>query len=434
MNEIVISQILIVGTTVILLVISHFLKKDFFDKILLYITIFCSIFFTALGICSSEIDNSKYIVYYILFLLLLNGAVIYCIGTRQNIQNERSKVAQIIKNNERFFNTLGFIALLLQFSMLLYPEFKVMNLFTFGGYFFDANYFNNRETLDMNIVYRILSALRVATTPFFFIWLYNTRKNRIKVICIYLFYEYISYANDFYIARSQLISIGVFIWIFLYEEEVYSKKVLIGSLIPIGIIGIIMTSTLFNLRMKQDVNKSVTNISDSINNIIKQETKTQQYLDICNSASEELSFGKMVISILEAPIIFLPDINFPVLSYEFTERLLGMEYGDKDYYIMLPCAYGEGVMVFGKNLSWMYGLVIGVFIGCVYKALRKVPQFKFWLIIILIEYAKSFRGGIQTFITYVWNSSFILIILLIFLSITGKRKNIKDEITEKNIK
>lgn len=433
MEEIIFSQILIGGTVIILLVISHFLRKDFFDKILLYITIFCSVFFTALGICSSEIDNSKYIMYYILFLLCLNGSVIYCIGTRKSINGESNSVAQIIKNNEKLFNALGFIALLLQFSMLIYPEFKIMNLFTFGGYVFDANYFSNREVLDTNIIYRILSALRVATTPFFFIWLYNIRKNRVKVILIYLFYEYINYASDFYIARSQLISIGVFIWIFLYEERVFSKKVLVGSIIPIGIIVIIATSTLYNIRMKQDINESVTNIGDSINSIINQETKTQQYLDICDSASDELSFGKMVISILEAPIIFLPDIDFPVLSYEFTERLLGMQYGDKDYYIMLPCAFGEGVMIFGKNLSWVYGLVIGIFIGCVYKALRRVPQFKFWLIIILIEYAKSFRGGIQTFITYVWNSSFILILLLIFLSITRKRKSTDGEITKKNI-
>ena len=432
MNQTIFLQVLIVGTVVIFLAISYFLKKDFLDKILLYTTIFGSVFFTAFGILSKEVDNSSYIMYYILFLICLNGTVIYCIGTRPSTKEKGGRIAQIIKANEKLFNALGVIALLLQLSMLIYPEFKIMNLFSFGGYAFDPNHFRNKIALDSNTLYRIIAALRVASTPFFFIWLYNIRKDRLKVILIYLFYEYISYVDDFYIGRSEIISICVFLWIFLYEENVLSRKVLMGSIIPAGIIMIVMTSALFNIRTNKDVSESITSFSESIKSIIEQETNTQQYLDVCNSAAEELSFGKMFISIIQAPIMFLPDVDFPVLSYEFTERLLGMEYGDDNYYIVLPCAYGEGVMVLGKGLSWLYGLFIGVFISIVYRILRKAPQFKFWLIFLLIEYVKAFRGGIQTFVIYVWNSSFVLIILLTFLSITSRKKSIEDE-TAKNI-
>lgn len=401
------------------------------DKVFLYITIFGCVFFTGLGVISKDIDNSEYLPYYIIFLLCTIGIVIYSIGKRKSVTN--IKVSKIIENNKKLFNLLGVIALILQFSILIYPEFKLMNLFRFGGYTFDTNYFNNRLVLQTDIINRILGALRTATKPFLFIWLYNIRDKKVKIIFIYLLYEYIGYVNNYYIGRSSLISIGIFVWIYLYEEKVFSRRILRNLLIAIVIGFILMSATLANVRIKRETKFSLGNIGEAMNSIIMQETSTQQYLDVCNSASKDLSFGKMLLSILEAPLMFLPDIDFPVLSYEFTERLLGLEYGDKDYYIMLPCAYGEGVMIFGKQLSWLYGLFIGGVISYIYVTLRRVPQFKLWLIFILMEYAKSFRGGIQTFVTYIWNSSFFLVLLLIFLQI-ARRKRVNNGIIKEDTK
>ena len=167
---------------------------------------------------------------------------------------------------------------------------------------------------------------------------------------------------------------------------------------------------------------SNTSFFDNIIHLINQEGYCQQFLDVTNTFSKELSFIKYIISSISSPLFFLPDIDFPVLSYAFTERILGLSYGDANYYIMLPGAFGEGVMIFGKYFAWIYGIFIGYFVGKAYRVFTRVSFLKLWGIMYILDVARSFRGGIQTFFIATLNTSLLLIIVFLVLNLANKHK------------
>ena len=123
---------------------------------------------------------------------------------------------------------------------------------------------------------------------------------------------------------------------------------------------------------------------------------------------ENISFPKMVASIVTAPLFFLPDINFPTLAYLFTERITGIEYGGANYYILLPGFFEEAVIIFGKELSFLYGFFVAIFIGIIYNFFKKINS-----------------TSLQSFMLQEINliTSFLLIVFLIGLIIKKERTN-----------
>lgn len=404
---------------IFLISLTLLLFKKFLNKAILLVTILGGVFFTSLGLILQYQDNYSYILTYLLFFVLM--VVTMMIVIRKINFNDYLDVENSFKRYENIFIALGILSLVLQFSTLIYPQFKLGNLFRIPGY--RANAYKFQEVLINNSdgIYWIISRLKVMCYPFFFILLYKLKNKPIKCIFLFLFYQYIDFVREQYISRSALVVYIIFIWIYLYEEKILSRKkliilglVLIFTMIPlVNILEAVRTGAIVN---------SNASFFDNIVHLINQEGYCQQFLDVTNTFSKELSFIKYIISSISSPLFFLPDIDFPVLSYAFTERILGLSYGDANYYIMLPGAFGEGVMIFGKNFAWIYGIFIGYFVGKAYRVFTRVSFLKLWGIMYILDLARAFRGGIQTFFIATLNTSLLLIIVFLVLNLLNKDK------------
>ena len=411
--------VLVFVIVMFLICLTLLLFKNFLNKVILLVTILAGAFFTSLGLILQYQDNYSYILTYLLFFVLM--VVTMMIVIRKIKFNDYLDVENSFKRYDKIFIALGILALFLKFSTLIYPQFKLGNLFKIPGY--QVNVYKFQEILvnNSNGIYWIISRLEVMCYPFFFILLYKLKNKPIKCISLFLFYHYIDFAREQYISRSALVVYIIFIWIYLYEEKILSRK----KLIILGLILIFTIIPLVNIletvRTGGIVNSN-TSFFDNIVHLINQEGYCQQFLDVTNTFSKELSFIKYIISSISSPLFFLPDIDFPVLSYAFTEKILGLSYGDANYYVMLPGAFGEGVMIFGKYFAWIYGIFIGYFVGKADRVFTRVSFLKLWGIMYILDVARSFRGGIQTFFIATLNTSLLLIIVFLVLNLANKHK------------
>lgn len=415
----------------IIFIIITIVKKDLYDSIFAYSTIIGGILFTIIGLMYSDYDNSEYFVAYLLFIIALNLPVIMCIAKKKNNKNNKyiNKINKTLENNQKLFNFMGIIAIFIQFIFLIYPENKLINLF-YGifNYGYDPNFSMKNKMIRENTVYNILTIIKTALLPYFFILIYNLRQKPIKAISIYILYYYLDYAKSLYMGRSTLMTILLVLWVFIYIEKIISKKTWIILSIGICFFLIIIIVIIPQIRLHNTFDLNYKNIMSSINNIIQEEANTQKHLKVCEEISKEISYPKMIMATITAPLPFI-DIDFPVLAYKFTEKLLGISYGDAGYYIMLPCAFGESIMVLGKYSSWIYILVFSILMCFVYRNLKKIPYLKYWLLYILLEYVKCFRGSIQSFILNIWNTIFASCIFFLILYCLPTKK--KDEQKEK---
>lgn len=421
MNINFIDTIFIVFVTVFLCLFFKVKKVHKLDKIILFFTIFSPICFSALGLLFVDFNNSKYIFSYILYLICLFFTVLLGIRSNKKLKSA-NHIERILKENEEIFNILGWFALFLQLTLLIYPNFKLFDLFVpfRNNYSFNGgNYFSNRIFQRTDSISQILSLLRTAMLPFFYILLYNHRKNAKFVIFIYLFYDYITYINEYYIQRNKIVLMIVFILIYLWNEKKIKEKNLkkyIMILIPViicmvGFLGVYRTNGMGN----------TISIKDSIKMTIYEEAYTQSHIELCNNISSKIFFPKMILSIVTAPLFFMPDVEFPTLAYLFTEELIGLSYGEKNYYIMLPCSYAEGVMVFGANFAFLYGIFLGIGIVIVYNILKKIEHANYFLIYIILNYIACFRGSVQSFLLQTVNLLFSFIVITFCVGIINKK-------------
>ena len=115
------------------------------------------------------------------------------------------------------------------------------------------------------------------------------------------------------------------------------------------------------------------------------------------------------------PYFFLPDDGFPTLSYYFTNGVLGLNYGQIGYYVILPGALGEGLMVLGKYFACFYGAFIGIYAGAFFKYLRRTEYLRYMYIYFLIRFGLAFRGSIQSFVMKSFNCLIYFVIVMVII-------------------
>lgn len=414
--------VLVISIIVLLIFISLKVTKNFLNRTMLIVSILAGSFFTSIGLIINYQDNYDYIISYFLFFFSMILFLIKIISKKSF--KDRLNINNLFIKYKKIFIILGILSLLLQLSSLIYPNFKLFDLFTLPTYRANTNVFQEKIANKNNLILWGISVFKVMFYPFFFIWLYTLKKKPIKFISLFLFYHYIDFVNNQYISRSALIVYLVFIWLYLCEEKILSRKLLISvAIFSVGIV-IPLMNILEVIRMGNSV-VGEKSLLDNIKHLIYQEGYCQQFLEVSDSFSSQLGFGKYLLFGISSPLFFLPDVDFPVLSYAFTERILGLSYGSDNYYVMLPGAFGEGLMIFGKYLVWCYGLFIASFVGISFRIFTKYSFLKFWAIMYILDFSRAFRGGIQTFFISTINTSLLLITILIILYFINNSKRLR---------
>ena len=410
--------------------------NSFEEKLLLISSCLAFDFFCGVGILSYNGDNFIYGMSGMFFLVcmivtmykILHSTVKIRIGSMRSLG-----VKDALTNNIGIFSILGWVCFACKVIPTLYPVNYYKNIFNYQ-FIFTGNMFSNVIARNSNTMTWIFDRLQLVLLPCFFILLYRYRKKPVIFISLYLIYFVSDALRLNSTSRSLFITLFIFVFLYLYIEEIISRKILY----IVASIAIILFAPfaiyLANLRTGIANVQSI-GLWESISALIESEAAGgQAMLDVCSSLNSKISIFLFFYDLFSAPFFFLPDSGFPVLSYLFTESLIGRTYGSIVYYVVLPGSFGEGVILFGKYFPWMYGIVIGLFAGVLFKNLKKINTLKYLYIYYILQFILSFRGSSQSFLLTMVNTfTYFIILVLIFGNVKIKGISFRKESCDEDI-
>jgi hypothetical protein len=391
-----------------ILFIGLVIIRNTIERFIILLTVTIGTFFSGIGVVVSEYDNTRYLLPFIIFMVILIVTLIIVLKNRPT--NNKNNFSNTLLHWRKLFILLGCLALAMHLSKLVYPEFRLFDLFSIPKYYFGNDIFRDRLAQRVDPIYTAINTMAIILMPFYFVMLYCLRGKRVLFLFFTILYPYIDFIKEGYLSRNIILLWLAIILFYLYEEKVLSKKVLAVFTICLITLMVPIMNFLYLYRIGD-----YTQNQGAMGEFLRQESLSQNYLYITEMFSGELSFLMMILRWMLNVIPFVPEIDFPVLAYTFSESILGLEYGDSNYYILLPGAFGEGIMMLGIWGAWIYGLFIALFFGITTNLIKNIPFLKYWLLFYVLNYALSFRGGFQTFFSQFFYSFVFLFIVLIFL-------------------
>lgn len=283
---------------------------------------------------------------------------------------------------------------------------------------YKATTFAVRVARRNNVLYNVITnQVASISAPFFYIALYNKRKNHRYFLAMYCLPILLAILADGYISRNKIAVHIAFIYIYFCVERIipknFAKKIVLIA-IPLMLF---LFAVLQNIRSG---NSSEIGFGDSIKDLILSEVEYPKYYDYCVRKSKEINTINFLIYIF---IVWVPSqfyhyigITVPNLAYSFTEAVIGLSYGEtNNYYILLPSVLGEALMLFGKYAAFLYGLIYGVFSTWFLKVLKGHDCLYYLMIYYLLDFFRQFRGGSQ-YVISAWETQIIPFILIIIIA------------------
>ena len=393
------SLFIIVLADLFALFFIYGMGKQFETRLVSLIALACFNISSCIGIIMNK-SNDSYVASAALFLVLM--VLVIC-----KIMDGKY-VVTFGNNSHSFVNTdhfeiaikpitvLGIVCLFIVVISTIYPT-NYFAQITQASFSVTGQRFALKISRSSGLAW-VMDRIKLVLMPFFFIWLFTLRKKWKLFIAIFLLYSFCDILQSAMLtSRSNYLQLIIFILIYLTLEKKMTKRQLAITSIIIGVISIVVMVWFKDLIMGK--NNTYSGFGGYAQALLQSEySGGQARLDYCNSVSGELNFFHYLYHCFTAPLFFLPDDGFPTLSYYFTTGVLGLRYGQVGYYVILPGAFGEGVMVLGRAFAWIYGIFIGIYAGLFFRFLRKHDYLRYVYVYFLIQFGFAFRGGIQAFV------------------------------------
>ena len=430
------SLLMIIIADLVAIFLIYASGKQFETRLVSIIALACFNFSSCIGIIMNK-DNSSYIASAMLFLVLMvlvncqimNGKYILKFGNHSYSFLAKDSYEKAI----RPITILGILCLVIVAVSTIYPT-NYFAQITQSSFSITGQRFALKISRSSGLAW-VMDRIKLVLMPFFFIWLYTLRDNWRKFVSLFLAYSFcIMLQNSLITSRSNYLQAIIFILIYLTLEKKISRRQLVITSIIIGVIGIVVMVWFKDLIMGKS--NTYSGFGGYAQALLQSEySGGQARLDYCNSVSGELNFFHYLYHCFTAPLFFLPDDGFPTLSYYFTTGVLGLRYGQVGYYVILPGAFGEGVMVLGKAFAWIYGVFIGLFSGLFFRFLRKHDYLRYVYVYFLIQFGFAFRGGIQAFVMRSFNCLvYFLIVMALIQGFSRSQKTAYREFgTRENV-
>ena len=406
-TEVVFGPLLVLSLWTIF--VCFFTVKKIADKRLkIMFSLLCgSVFvYSGYGIAFPEVDD-RYIVPYMIFvssfsipfLCLKNNKLGGCL-------QDRSSVDSFFETHITFLKYCTFIYLLCLFIPLVYPEFKLFQIFQ-TGFSGLVGFYDLRVQYKSNALIGLIDTIRVFSTPFFFIYLTvikekkSSSKAPITLFLISILLEYMRYS---YMGRYQMMINALLIFFILkcakgYQFDIKFKQLLYIAIGVISAVPFLYAYTFIRQGNDVEINESFGDIAKLL---INSETYYPIYYDhIVNSSylksQTPLTF---ILWLIFLPIPSVIWSGKPTLQSDaFTYSLTGMQYGDNGYSSSLPSVMGEALMYFGESFYWIQPLILGSVIIILINYLFKHRSTNL-LSLYLIAYVLSIgRGGAASYMS-----------------------------------
>ena len=302
----------------------------------------------------------------------------------------------------------------------LYPKLDILRILDIRVFFNNYHALTSSYKLQLqndSIYQFVCTTLRTLSLPWFYIYLYRIRNNSVKFIIIYIIPIYLYAVNFSYISRNEIAVYFVFLYIYMYSENVLSKRVLrIVAIVAVPLI-ILLFARIFYLR--EGISSYSLNSSTLFQDLFSKETNfvnNYQRASYLNNSFSTIMFFIYVstcfIPLSVRSVFGIYEIN---MARILSNDILNMNYGDRDYYLILPSVLGEGIMVFNEYFAWVYLIIISLFLCYFLKIINRNDSAKYLTIYYIIDVFRQLRGGSQ-FIISSWIASIIPFTIICYLT------------------
>lgn len=317
--------------------------------------------------------------------------------------------------NKKNKNIIIFLYVGLSVYPLLFPEFRIFDLFNPPipdlKYSFELQFENIEKPLFSSLVDLIKQLL----LPFFLIALYSRSKKILFPFLVLTLVFYIEYVVSKYKSRGQLI-VNYFPLLFFYWCNFKERRWLV---ISIGLVLIPSTLLLFNFYEIYRLDSAATigqfDVWKSGEHIIRVETGFVDSVGVplieSGARVDLLDYFKWIVT-LPIPKFLFGDIAGARINTEISEIILDVGRGGTGFYIVLPGLIAESVYIYGVNFFWLHALMLGILMAFLLRLFGGNEEFIYLIgyIFALAMYNLN-RGGIASFLPQIINQLFLLYVI-----------------------
>ncbi len=401
------------------------------------IAFFC---YSCIGIYTSEIDESFYLSY-ILSMITMN--LCFVLGKRAYRAIFEKKAApaangeaapgveslgridrinDTLTQKASIIRALAIVYILIRASELVYPEFNLKYLLT-GPNLLYENLLETTSASYHTIFGHMLSTVKTLLLPFAYMYI-STKSNKIvlcyfgfDLLCVYL-------AGHASIGRLAIIQVLIVMCLFFYarsknDAERMRNRVLF---IAVGLLSFMIYVFLQNVRSGNVISFSSINPIEAVKSFAKSEFFYPRNYPLAQElyergAYQPSTFWLWLIT-LPIPKAFLtiPGVDettsaiYRVFSYHYFG---GHWYYEQGVGGMLISVLGDGIMVYGKYLSFILMIPFAFFLSFYLAFLRRIKYGKLLYYTTFFQFVVSFRPGVQYALTKI--NSFVAILLILFI-------------------
>lgn len=396
--------------------------------------------YSCIGIYTNNIDESFY-VSYIVSMITMN--VFFVIGNHtynaiyekrtlsgvngitvryNNSTNKIDRINDTLTQKSSIIRVLAIVYILIRASELFYPEFSLKYLFT-GPNLLYGNLLETTRANYHTIFGHLLSTIKTLLLPFAYMYI-STKSNKIvlcyfafDLICVYL-------TGHASIGRLTVIQVLIVMSLFFYSKSKNQAERARNRIIVIVvcILSFMIYVFLQNIRSGNVISFSSINPIEAIKSFAKSEFFYPRNYPMAQELYEKGAYKSSTFWLwlitLPIPKAFLtiPGVDettsaiYRVFSYYY--------FGGHWYYEpgiggMLISVLGDGIMVYGKYLSFIIMIPFAFFLSFYLSFLRRLKYGKLLYYTTFFQFVVSFRPGVQYALTKI--NSFVAIVLIIFL-------------------
>lgn len=308
--------------------------------------------------------------------------------------------------------------LLLHLVPLVYPEIRLHHLLAPPSPDLITHWAERWQPQEMDVMQKLVDYARILLTPFFFIALFRYRDRFTLVAAIFAALVYIQYVAGGYIGRSAILIALATIFIAFWVERPKQRRTL--AIVAVIVFSIFLVFSYNYAIIRIGGNPSDVTPFQAVMSVLEIEINFPHDSGVpIIESGERVDFGAYVRWILTLPIpkLLTGEIEGARINYEISEIVLGLNRGEKGFYVVLPGLVAESVYIYGRYFFWLHAVFIAFLAAFVMRLMERTPQLLFLKAYVVVTFAFHInRGGISGPMGILINE-FMLFYLFVFACI-----------------
>lgn len=420
-----ILSLVAVGTIlVVMFVFNH--VKEMKTRVAIVLSALSIFLYSGYGIALEEVNNN-YLYKYLIALFFFYLPFVLLADKRKNTNGIQPRYLEnYLDKHNGFLRSTAYVYLFLIIIPLVFPNFRMFNVFTSGITIEGIYDYLNAAAEDP--FSRLTAALAVFFKPFFYAYIAFIRikePKSIRPFILFLSAFVIGVMDSCYIGRSSMVYTALLLFFLAFcikdgEFVITRKQILVILGVAIASVPFLYAYTFIRMGLESDA----ISFSDSLELLLATEATYPTYYDHILSSQTLRQAQSPFSVVLWLVFLPIPSVLWPgkpsLANDVFTFSLTGLHRTDFGYSSLLPSFLGESFMYFGGTFYWVYTFIMGLVFALILKYLSQNRYMILFMLMLAVRMTAAGRAGSTAAIPSFVNG--VLFVLLIDWFVVRSKK------------